>query len=134
MYRAENLLFCLLMAYALLLGACGGSRQQAPDALPAENKATEKCTGIYLFAPSRYSISLVAQEQIVLDPARRPFHVYCTPEQARRALEAARASGKVPASMELKVYQLEGEWSGMVRKDGDSYYLNKAALLLETVD
>jgi len=134
MYRTENFLLCLLLAYALLLGACGGSRQQAPDPLPAENKATEKCPGIYLFAPSRYSISLVAQEQIILDPARRPIPVHCTPEQARKALEAARAGGKVPDSMELRVYQLEGEWRDMVRKDGDSYFLNKAALLLEAVD
>ncbi|MDR0238758.1 MAG: hypothetical protein LBI88_00835 [Deltaproteobacteria bacterium] len=134
MYRIENLLLCLLLAYALLLGACGGYRQQASDPLPAANRATEKCPGIYLFAPARYSISLVTQEQIILDPAHRSLAVYCTPEQARKALEAARTGGKVPASMELRVYLLEGEWRDMVRKDGDNYFLHKAALLLEVVD
>ena len=134
MYRTENFLFCLLLAYALLLGACGGSGRQAPDSLPAENRVTEKCPGIYMFASSRYLINLVAKEDIVIDPARSPIPVYCTPEQARRALKEARDSGKAPASMELRVYQLEGEWRDMVRKDGDKYFLRGATIILEAAD
>ncbi|MCL2123433.1 MAG: hypothetical protein FWH34_05020 [Desulfovibrionaceae bacterium] len=134
MYRPRNLLLCSLLAYALLLGACGGYKQQAPDPLPAANRATESCPGIYMFASSRYSISLVAQGQIVIDPAHNPVPVYCTPKQARKALEEAQGSGRVPASMELLVYLLEGEWRDMVRKDGDNYFLNKATPLLETVE
>ena len=134
MYHLRTLLFCFFLAYALLLGACGAAKHQTPDQLSTQNKAMETCPGIYMFAPSRYSISLVTQDQIVIDPARRPFLVYCTPEQARKALEKAQADGKVPASMELRVYQLEGDWRDMVRKDGDKYFLNKAALLLETVE
>ena len=133
MHQSRNLLLCFLLTYALLLGACGGSKHP-PNPLPAARTAAENCPGIYMFAPSRYSISLVAQGQIVIDPARRPVPVYCTPEQAREALAKAQASGNVPASMELRVYLLEGEWREMARKDGDSYFLNKAALLLETVE
>jgi hypothetical protein len=114
--------------------ACGGSNPQDPAPLPAESRATEKCPGVYLFASSRYIVSLVAQEQIVIDPARNPIPVYCTPEQARRALKEARDSGKVPASMELRVYRLDGKWRDIVRKDGSNYYLNKAAFLLDAGD
>ena len=130
----QNLPLCSLLAYVLLLGACGAPKHQDPDPTPAHNKATESCPGIYIFAPARYSISLVAQKQILIDPARRPVPVYCTPKQARKALEEAQASGKVPASMELLVYLLEGEWRDMARKDGEAYFLNKAALLLDTVE
>jgi len=134
MYRPRNLSLCFLLACGLLLGACGSSKPQDPAPLPAEKRATEKCPGIYLFASSRYLINLVANEEIVIDPARRSIPVYCTPAQARQALKEARDSGKAPASMELRVYQLEGEWRDMVRKDGDSYFLHRAAILLEAVD
>jgi len=116
-----------------LLGACGGSNPQDPAPLPAENRAKEACPGIYLFASSRYIVNLVAQEQISIDPTRYPIPVYCTPEQARKALKEAQDSGKVPASMELRVYELEGEWRDMVRRDGDKYFLNRTTILLDAM-
>ena len=122
-----------LLACCLPLCACGGSNPQDP-ALPAHNRATEKCPGIYIFASSRFVIHLVAQEEIVIEPTRHPIPVYCTPDQARKALKEALDNGKVPASMELRVYQLDGEWRDMVRKDGDKYFLNKTALLLDVVE
>jgi len=87
-----------------------------------------------MFASSRYLINLVAKEDIVIDPARSPIPVYCTPRQARQALKEAQDSGKAPASMELLVYLLEGEWRDMVRKDGDKYFLHRAAILLDVAD
>ena len=134
MYRLRHFPSCCLLACALLLGACGASNPQPPAPLPAENRATEKCPGIYMFASSRYGVHLVANEEIVIDPTRRPIPVYCTPEQARRALKEAQGSGKVPASMALQVYLLDGEWRDMVRKDGDKYFLHRKATLLETVE
>ena len=134
MHQPRNLLLCFLLACGLLLGACGGSNPQDPAPLPAENRATEACPGIYLFASSRYIVNLVAQEQIPVDPTRYPIPVYCTPEQARRALKDARDSGKVPASMELRVYLLDGEWRDMVRRDGDKYFLNRTTTLLDAME
>ena len=136
MRRPWNLPLCFLLACALLLGACGSSQPKNPDPapLPMENRATEKCQGIYMFASSRYLIKLVAKENIVIDPAYSPIPVYCTPGQARQALKEARDSGKAPASMELRVYLLEGEWRDMVRKDGDKYFLHRAAILLDVMD
>jgi hypothetical protein len=90
MHRPRNLSLCFLLACGLLLGACGGSKPQDPAPLATENKAVEKCPGIYLFASSRYTVNLVAKEQILIDPARHPIPVYCTPEQARTALKEAR--------------------------------------------
>ena len=132
MYQPRNLLSFFLLACGLLLGACGGTKQQDTAPLPAENKATETCPGVYLFASSRYIVNLVAKEQIVIDPIRHPIPVYCTPAQAHRALKEAQDSGRIPASMELRVYLLDGEWRDIVRKDGDKYFLNKAAALLDT--
>ena len=134
MSRPRNLPPCFLLACSLLLGACASSQPQSPAPLATENRATEKCPGIYMFASSRYLINLVTTEEIVIDPTRSSIPVYCTPAQARQALKAARDSGKAPASMELRVYLLEGEWRDMVRKDGDKYFLHKAAILLEAVD
>jgi len=135
MYRTRNHPRCFLLACCLLLGACASQpKNPDPAPLPAENRTAEKCPGIYMFAPSRYLIKLVAKEDIVIDPARGPIPVYCTPEQARRALKEARDSGNVPSSMELRVYQLEGEWRDMVRKDGDRHFLHKETILLDAVD
>ena len=134
MHLSRNLARSFLLACGLLIGACGASQPRDPAPLPPENRATEKCPGIYLFASARYDVHLVAKEEIVLDPARRLLPVYCTPDQARAALREARDSGKVPASMDLRVYLLEGEWRDMVRKDGDKYFLNRAAILLDTVE
>jgi len=135
MHLLRNLPLCLLLAYGLLLGACGSSNPQDPAPPPAERSITEKCPGVYLFAPSRYVVRLAAKEQIVIDPAHHhPIPVYCTPAQARRALEEARSSGKVPAAMELQIYLLKGKWRDMARKDGDTYFLRKAAILLDAVE
>ena len=136
MCLARGLQLRFLLACSLLLGACGSSQPQNPDPapLPAANRAAEKCPGIYMFASSRYYIHLVAKEEFVVDPARGPIPVYCTPAQARQALKEARAGGKTPASMEFRVYLLEGEWRDMVRKDGDKYFLHKAAILLDIVE
>ena len=134
MRRSRNLPLCFLLSCSLLLGACGGANPQDPAPLPAENRPAEKCPGIYLFASSRYIINLVSDEQIRIDPTRNPIPVYCTPEQARKALKEARDSGHVPASMELRVYLLEGEWRNMVRKDGNKHFLNRATILLDAVD
>jgi len=87
-----------------------------------------------MFTSSRYLINLVAKEEIVIDPAHSSIPVYCTPEQARRALKEARDSGKAPASMELRVYLLEGEWRDMVRKDGDKHFLHRPTILLDAAD
>jgi hypothetical protein len=134
MYRTRHILLCFFLACGLLLGACGGSNPQDPAPLSPENKATERCPGIYLFASSRYVVNLVANEAIVIDPARHPIPVYCTPEQARKALKEARDSGKAPASMELRVYLLDGEWRDKVRRDGDMHFLNRTATLLDIVE
>ena len=136
MHQPRNLPLCFLLACGFLLWACASSQPRNPDPapLPAENRATGKCPGIYMFASSRYLINLVAKEDIVIDPARGSIPVYCTPEQARRALKEARDSGKAPASMELRVYLLEGEWRDMVRKDGDKYFLYRAANLIDAAD
>ena len=134
MHQPRKLLLCHLLACGMLLGACGGSNPQEPAPPPAENKTAEKCPGIYLFASSRYVVNLVAQEQIPIDPTRHPIPVYCTPEQARKAIKEARNSGKVPASMDLRVYLLDGEWNDLVRRDGDKYFLNRAAMLIDTVE
>jgi hypothetical protein len=134
MYQLRILPLCYLLACSLLLGACASSQPPDPAPLPAESKVTEKCPGIYIFASSRYLINLVAKEDIPIDPARGSIPVYCTTEQARRALKEARDSGKAPASMELRVYQLEGEWRDMVRKDGDKYFLYRAANLIDAAD
>jgi len=134
MYRFRRLQLCFLLACGLLLVACGSSNPPDSAPLSAENRATEKCPGVYLFASSRYIINIVAKEAIVIDPARHPIPVYCTPEQARAALREARDSGKVPASMDLRVYMLDGEWRDIVRKEGSKHYLHKAAVLLDAED
>ena len=134
MYLPRNLSLCLLLVCGLLLGSCGSANIPDPAPLPPEHRATEKCPGIYLFASARYDIHLVVNEEIVLDPAYSPLPVYCTPAQARTALKEARNSGAVPASMELRIYLVEGEWRDMVRKDGDKHFLYRKAVLLETVD
>ncbi|MCL1985086.1 MAG: hypothetical protein FWG59_01365 [Betaproteobacteria bacterium] len=134
MHQSLPLRLSFLLTCCLAMGACGSSNPQDPAPLPAQNKATEKCPGIYIFAPARYIVNLVVKDQIVIDPTRHPIPVYCTPEQAHKALKEARDNGKVPASMELRVYQLDGEWSDMVRKDGDKYLLNRTALLLDAVE
>jgi hypothetical protein len=87
-----------------------------------------------MFASSRYIVNLVAGEPVLIDPKRHPIPVYCTPEQAHKALREARDSGKAPASMELQVYRLDGAWRDMVRKDGGQHFLYRPTILLEAVE
>ena len=131
-----NFPLCFILVCALLLGACSGSNPQVSAPPPGQNNAAEKCQGVYLFASSRYLINLVANEQVVIDPARHsiPVPVYCTPDEARKALKEARDSGKIPASMDLRIYQLDGEWRDMARENSDRHFLNKSAILLDVVE
>ena len=89
---------------------------------------------MYIFAPSRYIINIVAGENIRIDPAHNPIPVYCTADQARKAAETAHRNGEAPASMELRVYLLDGDWEELVGKRGNKYYLAKPASLVDTVD
>ncbi len=134
MFLFRNLPLYVLFLCALLLGACGGTDSKKSPSPSAPDRPTEECPGVFLFGPSRYVISLVAGEVIVLDPARYPIPVYCTADQARKAAKEAHSSGKAPASMDLRVYQLEGDWHATVRKDGDKYYLNTPAAIIDSVE
>ena len=135
MHRPGNLPLYFLLAYSLLLVACGTANPRDPvPPLPLENRATEKCPGIYIFASSRHAVNLVAAKEVVIYPETHPIPVYCTPAQARAALKEARSSGTVPASMDLLVYLLDGRWRDMVRKDGDKHFLYRPAILLEVVE
>ena len=133
-YLAASAIFCLLAC--ILLSACGRNNMRPTDAsLPSgSGNAEENCPGVFLFGPSRYVISLVAGEPVMLDPAKYPVPVYCTAAQAREAAKAALESGRAPASMDLQIYILEGEWRETAVKSGDRYLLRRPAVIVDFVD
>lgn len=126
----------LALVAGLALAACAGSGPTAPR--PAQPPVPpEDCATLHVVAPGNFIIDLASGADVVLDPSVREFPLFCGPDTAARALEAALASGRLPAG-DWRVYRLEGGFDDLVQTaepGGPSpYALARQARLADWVD
>lgn len=104
-----------------MLTGCAASRPvPAPSAAP--------CDVAYTFAPGNYIIDLASGAEVVLDPLMHDFPLFCSPEEARNALELSLANGQLPQG-DWRIYRLNGDFEDLATPSGRGYMLKRMAPL-----
>lgn len=85
---------------ALLLAACGGKSAPVEQAAPQP----APCPFVYVYAPGNYIIDIAGGADVVLDPMAQDFPLFCAPTDARAALNAEIAAGRLPAG-DWRIYR-----------------------------
>lgn len=114
-----RVLLGLLLALPLM--ACAGHK--APET-PRPEAAGEPCPFVYVYAPGNYIIDIASGAEVVLDPAAQEFDLFCSPGEARAAVNAAVAKGGLPAG-DWRVYRLDGALDDLAQQSGSKRYTLK---------
>ena len=97
-----RLLLVTLLALPLLACVKAGP---APE--PEQEFPVEPCPFVYVFAPGNYIIDIASGSQVVLDPGVQEFDLFCSPGEARAAVNEAVRLG-VLTEGDWRIYRLEG--------------------------
>ncbi|GKI12085.1 hypothetical protein CE91St39_15390 [Desulfovibrionaceae bacterium] len=104
----------------LLLAACGA--KNASEEPPAPQPAP--CPFVYVYAPGNYIIDIAGGADVVLDPMAQDFSLFCAPTDARAALNAEIAAGRLPEG-DWRIYRVEGQFDDLAQKSGPNQYTLK---------
>lgn len=111
-----------------------GQSVQATQAVQS-GRSPAQCGALYVAAPGSYIIELAAGGRVVLDPSAHDFPVFCTPDEARAALDAQLAAGRLPPG-DWRIYRLEGAPAGLTSGAGSGpgvWLLERQAALADWV-
>ena len=115
--------------FALLLAACGGKSAPVEQAAPQP----APCPFVYVYAPGNYIINIAGGADVVLDPMAQDFPLFCAPTDARAALNAETAAGRLPAG-DWCIYRVEGQFDDLAQKSGPNQYsLKRMAPIVDWV-
>lgn len=105
--------------FFILLNACA-ARQTAflPD-----------CHEAYVILPANYIIDITAGSRVYVNPSVQEFALFCTPQAAREAYQAANPEG------DWRIYRLEGEFADLAKPHGKhEYALAESAAVVDWVE
>lgn len=108
----------LVLLLAIVLCACAKGRVSTPPGCG---------NGMYVILPDNYVIELAAGAKVVLNPAVHEFALFCTPDDARAALDRAAPDG------DWRIYQLGGSFGELARIRGNDYSLAQPAEITDWV-
>ena len=97
-----RLVCAALLSLALL--ACTKA-QPTQDAAPAS--PVEPCPFVYTYAPGNYIVDIASGSEVILDPGVQEFDLFCSPGQARDAINESVRLGVLPEG-DWRIYRLEG--------------------------
>lgn len=118
----------------LLLGTlCACS--QGPGEKSSSLSPRTDCPSPLVVLPDNYIIELAAGSIVELNPARQQFALFCTVEEAREAMRADLAAGRIEGEGHWRIYSLNGDYGQLARPCGDGQIcLAVPATVLEWVD
>lgn len=100
-------MYARLVCIALLglaLVACNKA-QPTQDVAPAT--PVEPCPYVYTYAPGNYIIDIASGSEVLLDPGVQEFDLFCSPGDARAAVNEAVRLG-VLTEGDWRIYRVEG--------------------------
>ena len=100
-------MYARLVCIALLglaLVACTKA-QNAQNAAPAAQ--VEPCPFVYTYAPGNYIVDIASGSEVILDPGVQDFDLFCSPGDARAAVNEAVRLG-VLTEGDWRIYRVEG--------------------------
>ena len=114
-----------LLLALLALCACAGRQEENPQQIaPA-------CVQAWTFAPGNYVMDVAGEADVTLMPEVQAFPLFCTPKDAREALNAHIASGQLPEG-DWAIFRVEGVFHAIAKPVGyGNYILNRPARLID---
>ena len=88
----------------LALVACTRT-QSAQEPAPAAH--VEPCPFVYTYAPGNYIVDIASGSEVILDPGVQEFDLFCSPGEARAAVNEAVHLGVLPQG-DWRIFRLEG--------------------------
>lgn len=121
-------LLCFLSA---MINACSHSTGESVSELaPKKN-----CPAALVVLPDNYIIELAAGSIVELNPAIQQFALFCTVEEAKEALNADLAAGRIQGEGRWRIYSLNGDYEQLAVPCGEGQVcLGVPATVLEWVD
>ena len=99
-------MYARLVCIALLglaLVACTKA-QSTQNAAPAP---VDPCPLVYTYAPGNYIVDIASGSEVILDPGVQEFDLFCSPGEARAAVNEAVHLGVLPQG-DWRIYRLDG--------------------------
>lgn len=106
-----------VLLLVVLLCACARGRVSTPPG----------CDSMYVILPDNYVVDLAAGAKVVLNPAVHEFALFCSPGDARVALDRAAPDG------DWRIYRLGGSFGELARIRGNDYSLAQPAEITDWV-
>ena len=114
-------MYARLVCIALLglaLVACTKA-QTAQDAAPAA--PVEPCPFVYTYAPGNYIVDIASGSEVILDPGVQEFDLFCSPGDARAAVNEALRLG-ILTEGDWRVYRVEGSMEEIGQRQGKNQH------------
>ena len=96
-------LVCIALLGLALVACTKG--QNAQDATPAA--PVEPCPFVYTYAPGNYIVDIASGSEVILDPGVQEFDLFCSPGEARAAVNEAVRLG-VLTEGDWRIYRVDG--------------------------
>ena len=97
-----RLVCAALLSLALI--ACNKA-QPTQDTTPLP--PVEPCPFVYIYAPGNYIVDIASGAEVLLDPGVQEFDLFCTPAEARAAVNEALRLGILNEG-DWRIYRVEG--------------------------
>lgn len=96
-----------LVCAALLSLALIACNKAQPTQDTAPLPPVEPCPFVYVYAPGNYIVDIASGSQVILDPGVQEFDLFCSPGEARAAVNEAVRLG-ILTEGDWRIYRLEG--------------------------
>ena len=96
-------LVCIALLGLTLVACTKG--QNAQDSTPAA--PVDPCPFVYTYAPGNYIIDIASGSEVILDPGVQEFDLFCSPGEARAAVNEALRLG-VLTEGDWRIYRVDG--------------------------
>jgi len=124
-----RLVCAALLSLALI--ACTKAQPTQEDAPAAP---VEPCPFVYAYAPGNYIVDIASGSEVILDPGVQEFDLFCSPGQARAAVNEAVRLGVLPEG-DWRIYRLEGsmEEIGQRQQHSNTHTLARMTQIVDWV-
>ena len=122
-------LLLLAVLTTALITACSKT-QPVPS---ASKQVMPDCQSVYVYAPGNFIIDIAGGSTVVLDPAVHDFPLFCTPGEARTALDNEIALGRLQGG-DWRIYLVEGTFQDLAYPlEEGGYGLKRMAPIVDWV-
>ena len=106
--------FFSLFLLVLLCACTPGGGEKSASMAPRTD-----CFSPLVVLPDNFIIELAAGSIVELNPARQQFALFCTVEEAREAIRADLAAGRIEGEGRWRIYSLNGDYEQLARPCGE---------------